>query len=119
MGIKATKLDSEKVEAPSKKRGLDDIVISKQAPEEMKASEMVAKEKRERIEKPEAVEAQESGDEVPEPAKTVEIEDDTLKPYEKLRLPSQEDFCPIKDSPQKKGQRMPFGFIVRALLLIE
>lgn len=42
-----------------------------------------------------------------------------LKDYDKLRIHSDPNFCPEKDSPQQKGQRMPLSFIVKALQLIE
>lgn len=42
-----------------------------------------------------------------------------LKDYEKLKIHSDPNFCPEKDSPQQKNQRMPFSFVVKALQLIE
>ena len=56
---------------------------------------------------------------IEEPEQIKEIDDGELKSYDALSQPTNEDFCPIKDSPQKKGQRMPFGFVVTALTLIE
>ena len=84
------------MEAPNKKRGLEDMMISKNAPEEevMKSGEKRRKSQRKRI-----VSDEESAGDVPEPAPIEEIDDDTLKPYDKLRPPSSEDFCPIADSP--------------------
>lgn len=49
----------------------------------------------------------------------IEIEDDSLKPYEKLRELNDDRWCPMEDSPQSHGQRMPFSLLVRALSLIE
>lgn len=45
--------------------------------------------------------------------------DAPLKPYDNLRSHSDANFCPEADSPQTKGQRMPFSFLVKALQLIE
>jgi DNA ligase 1 len=42
-----------------------------------------------------------------------------LKPYSSLKSQSDPEFCPEKDSPQQKGQRMPFSFLTTALQLIE
>lgn len=42
-----------------------------------------------------------------------------LKDYDKLKIHSDPAFCPEKDSPQQKNQRMPFSFVVKALQLIE
>jgi DNA ligase 1 len=42
-----------------------------------------------------------------------------LKSFDTLRELKDPDFCPVKDSPQCYGQRMPFGFLVKALGIIE
>jgi hypothetical protein len=42
-----------------------------------------------------------------------------LKPYEGLKELKDPNFCPVKDSPQAKGQRMPFSLLARALIIIE
>ena len=53
-------------------------------------------------------------------SKTQENEVTTpLKPYEGLKELKDPNFCPAKDSPQAKGQRMPFSLLARALIIIE
>ena len=53
-----------------------------------------------------------------EPTPTLEVQGD-LKDYDTLRPPSDPLWCPEKDSPHSKGMRMPFGFVCKALQLIE
>ena len=96
---KPAQMDAAKVNAPSK-RGMEDITISKAVPEE----EVIETGKRRKLTKVDDEKCEKIDAQVPEPdqkEETKEIDDGVLKPYDDLREPSDENFCPVKDSPQR------------------